>query len=91
MKELLKYLYNELPIRLSQRIIDLNKLPYGLAHNHSINKIREWYITSFSDLVNLREPATNEDCKKFGQTIHNIFDRHKETYAFDSTIALEIL
>lgn len=85
-----KFLYNELPIRLAQRITDLNKLPYGLSHSHSINKIREWYITSFSELMNFKCPETNDDCNKFGKTIQTIFDRHSPTLTVMSKGIIEL-
>ena len=45
------HLYKEMPIRFSHRIIDLNTLPYGLNYNHNINIIRDWYLTSFHELM----------------------------------------
>ncbi len=85
-----KYLHNELPIRLSHRITDLNNLPFGLSHNHSINKIREWYVLSFCDLVNFSEPNNTDECVKFGNLINNIYERHSATMVVMSKGILEL-
>ncbi len=85
-----KYLYNELPIRLSHRITDLNNLPFGLSHNHSINKIREWYVNSFCDLINFKEPKTIEDSIKFGEVIDKIYQRHSSTMVVMSKGIIEL-
>lgn len=42
-----QFLSEELPIRLSHRVIELNALPDGLAKMPSINKVKEWYAQSF--------------------------------------------
>jgi pyruvate dehydrogenase kinase 2/3/4 len=73
------YIYNEVPIRLAQRVKDLNNLPYGLSKNHSVNKIREWYLQSFVDIVENRVPITIDEMYKFKEVIEKIHDRHAPT------------
>ena len=74
-----KHIYNEMPIRLAKRVTDLNNLPFGLAKNHSINKIREWYLTSFLELTHTKEPVTETEIIEFKNTIEKIYDRHSST------------
>jgi len=74
-----KHIYNELPIRLANRVTDLNNLPFGLAKNHSINRVREWYLLSCLELFETKEPKTNEDIINFKLTIENIYNRHSST------------
>ena len=74
-----KHIYNEMPIRLANRVTDLNNLPFGLSKNHSINKIREWYLTSFLELTNTKEPQTIEDINNFKNIIEKIYNRHTPT------------
>ena len=74
-----KHIYKELPIRLANRVTDLNNLPFGLAKNHSINKVREWYLTSCLELFETKEPNTNDEILKFKSTIQNIYKRHSPT------------
>jgi pyruvate dehydrogenase kinase 2/3/4 len=73
------YIYNEVPIRLAQRVKDLNELPYGLSKNHSINKVREWYLQSFMDIVEHPMPIAIDGMYKFKETIEKIHDRHAST------------
>lgn len=73
------YIYNEVPIRLAQRVKDLNNLPYGLSKNHSVNKIREWYLHSFMDIVENPVPITIDEMYKFKEVIEKIHDRHAPT------------
>ena len=74
-----KHIYNELPIRLSNRVTDLNNLPFGLAQNHSINKVRTWYLTSCLELFNINEPKTDTEILNFKSIIQNIYKRHSST------------
>ena len=73
------YIYNELPIRLAQRVKDLNELPYGLSKNHSVNKVREWYLQSFMDIVEYKQPSVIDEIYKFKEVIEKIHDRHAST------------
>jgi len=72
-----KHIHNELPIRLAHRINELNLLPYGLSHNSNINLIRNWYLSSFEELINL--PKNYKDVEPFKYTIRNIYERHSPT------------
>ena len=74
-----KHIYNEIPIRLAKRVTDLNSLPFGLSKNHSINRIREWYLLSFEELTQIKEPRSNSDIIDFKNKISTIYDRHSTT------------
>lgn len=73
------HLYKEMPIRFAHRINDLNMFPYGLNHNHNVNIIRDWYLTSFEELVSKPEPKTFEEIEQFKKKIENIYIRHSPT------------
>lgn len=74
-----KHIYNELPIRLANRVTDLNNLPFGLSKNHSINKVREWYLTSCMELFDYKEPNTMDEIIGYKDIIENIYKRHSNT------------
>lgn len=42
-----QFLQEELPIRLSHRVVELESLPDGLSKMPSINRVKEWYAQSF--------------------------------------------
>ena len=74
-----KHIYKEMPIRFAQRVTDLNNLPFGLSKNHSVNTVREWYLTSFFELTETKEPNTFEESLKFKEIIQQIYFRHALT------------
>jgi pyruvate dehydrogenase kinase 2/3/4 len=51
-----EFLSEELPIRLSHRVVELESLPDGLSHMPSIEKVKEWYAQSFEELVTFPRP-----------------------------------
>jgi pyruvate dehydrogenase kinase 2/3/4 len=80
-----KFLYQELPIRLSKRIKDLEKLPIDLDKSHEIFKVRDWYVKSLDDITNIKYPNNIEDCESFRDKINIIHDRHSLTLSTMST------
>ena len=74
-----KHIYNEMPIRIANRITDLNNLPFKLSTNSSINKIREWYLTSFMELTESKIPNTGNEIINYKNKINNIYIRHSPT------------
>jgi pyruvate dehydrogenase kinase 2/3/4 len=71
-----KHLYKELPIRLANRVTDLNNLPFGLSKNHSINTVREWYLTSFLELLETKEPNSTNEIIEYKNLLNKIYNRH---------------
>lgn len=74
-----QFLYQELPIRLSKRIQDLEKLPIDLDSTHEIFKVRDWYVKSLDDITNIKKPNTINDCESFRNKINIIHNRHSLT------------
>ena len=74
-----RHIYNEIPIQLAKRVTDLNNLPFGLSKNHSINKIREWYLLSFEEITNTKEPESETEIIVFKDIIENVYNRHSTT------------
>ena len=74
-----QFLYNELPIRFSHKIKDLDSLDDVLCSNNHINTIRNWYITSVYDIKNSKYPKNIEDSKLFLPILENIYTRHSST------------
>ncbi len=87
-----KFIKDEIPIRMAQRIADLNNLPFGLNQNHSISKIREWYVISFSELLNDNKKIYNkeEEYNDFKEIIKKIYNRHSPTIITMSKGILEL-
>lgn len=52
---------NELPIRLSHRVKELETLPNGLANEPAIQTVRDWYAKSYEELKALPEPDIKDE------------------------------
>jgi pyruvate dehydrogenase kinase 2/3/4 len=84
-----RFIVRELPIRLAHRIEELDNLPNGLSHMHSIEKVKNWYTQSFDELISIYDnegnnPRLNEFSsynKEVGDTLKIIKRRHDPTVA----------
>ncbi|KAK8853042.1 hypothetical protein IAR55_003743 [Kwoniella newhampshirensis] len=59
-----QFLSEELPIRLSHRVVELESLPDGLSKMPSINKVKEWYAQSFEELVTFPKPRLKPELEE---------------------------
>lgn len=74
-----KFIYNEIPIRFSKRIKELEDLPFNINDGHEIFTLRDWYISSLEDISLVKEPRTYDECENFRDIIFNILNRHQTT------------
>ncbi|WWC94622.1 hypothetical protein V866_001469 [Kwoniella sp. B9012] len=63
-----QFLSEELPIRLSHRVVELESLPDGLSKMPSINKVKEWYAQSFEELVTFPRPRLKPEIEEILRT-----------------------
>lgn len=66
------FLHRELPIRLSQRIDELQSLPFGLTTQRGVLDVREAYTRGFEKLIELKKPTTLEDDEIFTNLLHTL-------------------
>jgi len=71
-----QFLHSELPVRLSHRVRELENLPYGLSEMQSVGVVREMYIESVRQLIELPRPENDEEEEKFTGILENIKQRH---------------
>ncbi|KAG7692901.1 hypothetical protein KL930_004248 [Ogataea haglerorum] len=57
------FIVEELPIRLSHRVKDLEELPSGLNNDPSIQRVRDWYAQSFEELTSLPKPSISDEMR----------------------------
>src|SRR5262245_25076207 len=55
-----QFLYQELPVRLSHRVVELEKLPFGLAAMPSVRTVHRMYVESLRDLISASRPEDEE-------------------------------
>ena len=72
-----KFLYDELPIRLSQRSIELESLPDEILNNYSLQKVYDLYINSFERILNFNKPNNYKDVDNFANILSDIRKKHK--------------
>ena len=71
-----RFLHKELPVRLAHRIRELDSLPFALSGMPSVVVVKQMYVESFRDLVELPCPEAFRDEERFTETIENIKQRH---------------
>lgn len=79
-----KFLRNELPVRLAHMTKEIENLPDKLLSQQAVAKVRGWYIKSFEDLINFSdpEPSVNDSdrtqryIQDFTEIIRTIHRRH---------------
>lgn len=59
-----QFLAEELPIRLSHRVKDLDELPDGLSEMEGVKRVKEWYAESFDELVSFPPPVLPPDIRE---------------------------
>lgn len=72
-----QFLHNELPVRLAHRVAELENLPYGLSAKAHVLKVRDWYVSSFSDLRRFPKVKDANDERAFTDLLRSIYERHK--------------
>lgn len=72
------FLRKELPIRLSHRVFNLIKLPYGLPNISEIKEITNLYIDSFSDITRFGPINSINSVEKFTKLLENIKYKHTD-------------
>ena len=71
-----QFLHKELPIRISQRIIELNQLPYNLLKLNSMSKVYNLYNETFRKLIDFKLPKNLNESNKYSNILETIFKEH---------------
>lgn len=72
-----QYLYKELPIRLSHRIMELNELPYNLLKLKSMQNVYNQYIDSFKNLTDSKYPENIFQSEEYSNVLSNMLTHHQ--------------
>jgi len=67
-----QFLHNELPIRISQRIKDLKKLPHGLSEMKEIKQAIQWYKQYANDILLADPPKTLVQEEHFTELLSSV-------------------
>jgi pyruvate dehydrogenase kinase 2/3/4 len=70
------FLRHELPIRLSHRILDLERVPL-MKEMASVKQVRDLYVTSLQELTSVdKQISTLQEEEAFAQILESIYERH---------------
>ena len=83
-----QFLHKELPIRLAQRIAELNSLPFGLAEKRGIIEVKETFFRGFEALLTMQAPQTIDDDERFTALLKTIF---QDNSSIIQTMAIGVL
>jgi len=72
------FLHRDLRIRLSQRIMELQALPYGLDQREGIRDVIRWYTDFLWDLEDATPPKSAPLDDEFTRLLQRIFEEHSE-------------
>ena len=67
-----QFLHRELRLRVAQRSVELDSLPFGLSLRPQIMKVRQYYKNIFDGLDNLPPPMTIEDDIVFTNALETV-------------------
>ena len=81
------FLKEELMIRLSHRVFDLYKLPYGLPIIPEIKDVIDLYCDSFDKISLINRPSNIDKALYFTDLLEDILDRHTD---LEKSIAIGI-
>ena len=70
------FLRHELPIRLSRRVYDLERVPH-MKDMKSVKQVKDLYIQSIEDLLSVpRQIDTEQKEESFARLVEGIYERH---------------
>lgn len=71
-----QFLKTELPQRLTNRINDLNNLPYNLSSNNNVKKVQNLYLNSLNSIINHTNTYNSANVNSFINCLKNIKENH---------------
>src|SRR5690349_9103373 len=81
----IKFLCQEIPIRLSKQIVLLERMPYGFCRVPKFQNIIEWHHRSLHDITSF----STQDPENFREISENILRRHDKTLSYVAKGVLE--
>lgn len=67
-----QFLHQELPVRISKRILNLQELPYELNKYSGIQEIHDEYVSSFEKLIKIKYPTNENDCDNYADLLESL-------------------
>ena len=73
-----KFLHREVPLRIAQRIVDLDAAPFQLGQRQGMRDIIQWYLGYWQALVETDVPICEKTEARFTHLLRTVFTDHTE-------------
>jgi len=83
-----QFLHREVPIRVSQRVMELRCLPFGLSESHGIKEVIDNYTSYTLDLLTMDPPCEEEELEMFSRYMQYLLQDNTEVV---QTMALGVI
>ena len=70
------YIYQEVPVRISKRIVDLQNLPYDFCKMKGMQKIHDDFVNTFDNLIKLKNPNNLDECFEYTKILEKEYNKH---------------
>ena len=85
-----QFLHRELPIRMAQRVAELQQLPYGLSEQRDVRDVLGWYRHYTGVMAFAPRPEREEDTAAFTGTCEYVLQDHQSVVEALSMGALQL-
>lgn len=85
-----QFLHNELQIRIAQRVLELERLPYQMSQTKHVKQVFGWFTQYFSLLSNSAYPTDEMGELAFTETLKTILQDHNRIVETMARGALEL-
>lgn len=72
-----QFLHRELPIRMAQRVAELQQLPYGLSEQRDVHDVLNWYRQYTAVMALAPRPEVEQDTGAFAKTCEYVLQDHR--------------
>eukprot|EP00471_Norrisiella_sphaerica_P009004 CAMPEP_0184503008 /NCGR_PEP_ID=MMETSP0113_2-20130426/51626_1 /TAXON_ID=91329 /ORGANISM="Norrisiella sphaerica, Strain BC52" /LENGTH=433 /DNA_ID=CAMNT_0026892405 /DNA_START=388 /DNA_END=1689 /DNA_ORIENTATION=- len=83
-----QFLHREVPIRVSQRVMELRCLPFKLSESHGVREVIDNYTSYVLDLLTMDPPETEDDLDGFQRYMKYLLQDNTEVV---QTMALGVI
>jgi pyruvate dehydrogenase kinase 2/3/4 len=72
-----QFLHRELPIRMAQRVAELQQLPYGLSEQRDVRDVLDWYTEYTRVMALAPRPETEQETEAFTKICAYVLQDHQ--------------
>ena len=85
-----QFLHKELQVRIAQRVLELERLPLGMAQTKHVRDVVRWFTEYFHLISNHPYPNDDQGEESFSQTLRTVLQDHNSVVETMARGALEV-